>query len=286
MADRPGRRMDDEEEDGTSNPSIVILNPFWARTAEEQSEASLLSGGRLTVRTPTPPPAAPPEGGTGSDDWSELFRYGVIPARDDPAADGEPVMRKLASQGSSGSSSANRRPLVKQKKYVQHSAEDLTALQQNPPVTINVPGEGDNNEDRSDHHHLKPSAVLTGHRSGPSSPCGRGGGLLRQQLSVESKASVTFNTATVRSAPPAAANPVIAHPVIRSSSKNTNSSTLGPIEDGAELPPAFEPVATHLYGKPLQEIDPTVRDKVWPPPLLYYSHDYFSLCSFHCAANQ
>lgn len=261
--------MDDEEEDGTSNPSIVILNPFWARTAEEQSEASLLSGGRLTVRTPTPPPAAPPEGGTGSDDWSELFRYGVIPARDDPssATDGaavEPVMRKLASQGSSGSSSANRRPLVKQKKYIQHSAEDLTALQQNPPVTIYAPGgEGDTNEDRSDHHHLKPSAVLTGHRSGPSSPSGRGG-LLRQQLSVESKASVTFqNTATVRSAPPppVAANPVIAHPVIRSSSKNTNS-TLGPIEDGAELPPVFEPVATHLYGKPLQEIDPTVRDKV------------------------
>ncbi|EFX89321.1 putative voltage-gated sodium channel protein, partial [Daphnia pulex] len=35
------------------------------------------------------------------------------------------------------------------------------------------------------------------------------------------------------------------------------------IEDGAPLPAAFEPVPLNLYGKPLQEIDPTVRDKTF-----------------------
>ena len=36
----------------------------------------------------------------------------------------------------------------------------------------------------------------------------------------------------------------------------------GPIDDGAPLPPVFEPVPPEIYGKPLQEIDPTVKDKV------------------------
>ena len=36
----------------------------------------------------------------------------------------------------------------------------------------------------------------------------------------------------------------------------------GPIDDGAPLPPVFEPVPPKIYGKPLQEIDPTVKDKV------------------------
>ena len=39
----------------------------------------------------------------------------------------------------------------------------------------------------------------------------------------------------------------------------------GPIDDGAPLPPVFEPVPPKIYGKPLQEIDPTVKDKVSLP---------------------
>jgi hypothetical protein len=55
----------------------------------------------------------------------------------------------------------------------------------------------------------------------------------------------------------------------RGGSSNGNSiSKTGPIEDGAPLPAAFEPVPLNLYGKPLQEIDPTVRDKV--PSIQFY----------------
>ena len=136
------------------------------------------------------------------------------------------------------------------------------------------------------HHHLKPSSCgapcrtrspspSTGMRSGAtgallsggggvasdvstnSSCVGAGdrlrrlaGGSARQsrQQSVESRASSSIPTGH--------------HQLHHPGSASGSSSKTGPIEDGAPLPAAFEPVPLNLYGKPLREIDPTVRDKV------------------------
>lgn len=93
-----------------------------------------------------------------------------------------------------------------------------------------------------------------------------GAGGLRQsrQQSVESRGSSSIPTATLLAGHH---RQVVAGGASGGggggSSSNGNSiSKTGPIEDGAPLPAAFEPVPLNLYGKPLQEIDPTVRDKV------------------------
>lgn len=133
----------------------------------------------------------------------------------------------------------NRRPLVKQKKYCQ-SSDDIALVVANvennsAPITINVtstlsndtgtPYGGDEDADQDSNNHLKPTQFIP-NRNASSSSCRAG--LRSRQQSVESRVT----------------------------------SVQGPIEDGAPLPAAFLPVPIHLYGKPLQEIDPTVRDKV------------------------
>ena len=55
----------------------------------------------------------------------------------------------------------------------------------------------------------------------------------------------------------------------------------GPIDDGAPLPPVFEPVPPKIYGKPLQEIDPTVKDKVSHFSSLHL-HSFFFFVVFFC----
>ncbi|XP_045030730.1 sodium channel protein 60E isoform X2 [Daphnia magna] len=94
-----------------------------------------------------------------------------------------------------------------------------------------------------------------------------GAGGLRQsrQQSVESRGSSSIPTATLLAGHH---RQVVAGGASGGggggSSSNGNSiSKTGPIEDGAPLPAAFEPVPLNLYGKPLQEIDPTVRDKTF-----------------------
>lgn len=83
---------------------------------------------------------------------------------------------------------------------------------------------------------------------------GAGGSRQSRQQSVESRASSSIPTGAVGSAPLSGHH--------HHQPAGSNSSKSGPIEDGAPLPAAFEPVPLNLYGKPLQEIDPTVRDKV------------------------
>lgn len=249
-----GALPDDDDED----PSIVILNPFWARTPEEHGD--LFPGSRLTVKPPSQPSTPCSQRSSPmplssellmlSDqlpaDWGEfIVRTASLPRGVEPSASGESPgeLRKLASQSSSGSQS--RRPLVKQKKHCQ-SVEDVG--QPPAPVTINVSGATSpytcttSRPSRSPSwDEKKPSVYVTGGSERWAAPS--------RQQSVESRVS--------SAAPSAAA--AIAKGKRGSSS---SCSKTGPIEDGGLLPAAFEPVPVDLYGKPLQEIDPTVRDKV------------------------
>lgn len=261
-------------DDEAADPSIVILNPFWARTPEDQSEAGLLPAGRLTVRSPPPSPIPPPESCDDRDD-DEVANW-PPDLSEEPAV----TMRKLASLGSSGSSAtAGRRPLVKQKKYYHHSAEDLTVTVHGPAGSVSPDGDPSwspaGRDELASPHHLRPVAVIGGGSSPNRSPTpsGRVAGL-RQQPSVESRVSINAPPSPVtHKVPPSSQQqqPRVHHQLPACHSTSNNKSGVnksagvigpGPIEDGAELPPAFEPVPTHLYGKPLQEIDPTVRDKV------------------------
>lgn len=264
---RPGEELLDEEEE---DPSLVILNPFcWAKAAEEQQT------GRLTVR-PSPDQAQQQQQQHEDDTASSPWPPPVHPDEAERGTTPGSGTHRLASQGSSGSS-YSRRPLVKQRNYC-HSAEDLTGIIQ-PPVTVVHPptsctpaassdgasspvlrlpgGDGDS------HHHLRPGGPAGSSSGGGGMMAGGGGGLRQESTSVESRASSS-------PAPPALARPasstshgLISQQTMRKQAAAAAAAGLsGSIEDGAQLPAAFEPVPTHLYGKPLQEIDPTVRDKV------------------------
>ena len=169
----------------------------------------------------------------------------LLTVKDSPLQASEPTGKKLAP-------SASRRRLVKQKKYCQ-SVEDVTlgvpevevastSIRTPTPsagVTINVTASSAgvwsaaSEEGASSHHHLRPCVSIVppqaSSRSNVTSGSSRGSRTPRQQ-SLESRMTVTLPQ--------------------------------GPIEDGAPLPSVFEPVPNNIYGKPLQEIDPTVRDKV------------------------
>lgn len=125
-------------------------------------------------------------------------------------------------------------------------------------------------------HRRAPSggpAGLTVRAGSGGSAGGAGGSRGSRQQSVESRASSSI---------PAAASVIAGHSHHHHSAGGggSNSSKTGPIEDGAQLPSAFEPVPLNLYGKPLQEIDPTVRDKVTIPIFLSLSYSsYHSSCS-------
>ena len=233
--------MADDEED----PSLVILNPFcWAKEAEEQQSA------RLTVRPQDP--SSTSSNAAADDPWPAMIPSDDVEQQTTP---GSGTGNRLASQGSSGSS-YSRRPLVKQKNYC-HSAEDL-AINPPPPVTIHPPTVSESvsvpaaaaRSSTDSHHHLKPAPFVAG---------GAGGGLRQQssrQQSVESRVS---GSSTARASAPVVVMAPSHHQAKQPASSSGGS---GPIEDGAQLPAAFEPVPARLYGKPLQEIDPTVRDKV------------------------
>ena len=247
----------------------IVINPFWAENEERRE----LLCGQLTVKSPA---------GDSSGD-------------------------SQASDGAPGKKSGHRRPLVKQKKHCQ-SVDDMVAPGASGaasatapageaagvtiPVTINVSGtqprsgsangtvggaggsrrpsprpdssieyqlgsESNDADDAASLHHLKPSSLSGVHASSGGS-AGRPGGsspssILRGQRSTPRQLSVESRV-------------TVAH---------------GPIEDGAPLPAAFEPVPLHLYGKPLLEIDPTVREKVIMSPTTFifcFSRSFLCVC--------
>ena len=249
---------DDEAEGGDCDDDaglVMVINPFWARTPQDPL---------LTVKTPTP--AVMPlstELLMASSDWS-------VPPPPPPP------------RRSSHYNASVRRPLVKQKKQFYHSVDDL---QQPTPAT--PPSHHSKVQvEPSDEPLLSYSISASGYSSPPPPPCcppeatttttvdngvrrsalGPCRAASSRQQSVESRVSYCNNP------------PVIVHP--RPSSSNTtnfgrcgSSATTAAaaavisneaIEDGAPLPAAFEPVPLNLYGKPLREIDHTVKDKVKP----------------------
>lgn len=118
-----------------------------------------------------------------------------------------------------------------------------------------------------------------GAAAGSGGSGGVGGSRQSRQQSVKSRASISIPTTAAATAA-ASVSLLAGHQ--HHQPGGSNSSKSAPIEDGAPLPAAFEPVPLNLYGKPLQEIDPTVRDKVTHSDLIDYLIFSFLFDFFDC----